>query len=351
MNPPPETSSTPATPVKTKPLLFLTGFLGAGKTTLLRNLLLELKDRGRMADVILNDFANADLDAATLPESTACNIAPIAASCACCDSLDDLMALCASAGKSEGDLLLIELNGTADPLALFEAFTLLEDKLSFFPRWQVGVVDARHWGARQDLDLLEKRQLETAGYWLLSHEDAVPTEQGEAIGESVRALLPHAFRITPSQMADALVEEIEGNRSSIGSPFALRFKPVTTPAAPSLIVSSSSIHDPVHHLSHRFTGCQVPLPPKVRRESILTFLKNLPDWVIRAKALVSLVDAPGCRWLFQRSGFDPIPPPLPTPDIEKVPPSLVCVGAQLDPEALREMAIEHFGNYPERILP
>lgn len=349
MNPPPETSCTPATPVKTKPLLFLTGFLGAGKTTLLRDLLLELKNRGRMADVILNDFANADLDAATLPESTACNIAPIAASCACCDSLDDLIALCDSAGKSEGDLLLIELNGTADPLAIFEAFTLLEHKLPFFPRWQVGVVDARHWGRRADLDLLEKRQLETAGYWLLSHDNAVSAGQSEGVAESVRGLLPHAFRITPRQLADALLEELDGNGSSIGSPFALHFKPVTTPSVAPPIVPTSRVHDPVHHLSHRFTGCQIPLPAKVRRESLLNLLKSLPDWVIRAKALVSLVDAPGCRWLFQRSGFDPIPPPLPTPDIERVPPSLVCVGAHLDPEALRALAETHFGTSGPRV--
>ena len=65
-----------------KPLLFLTGFLGAGKTTLLRGILTESQKLGRSCDVILNDFENAELDAATLP-SYAASIAPIAASCAC----------------------------------------------------------------------------------------------------------------------------------------------------------------------------------------------------------------------------------------------------------------------------
>ncbi|MDP4792509.1 MAG: CobW-like GTP-binding protein, partial [Verrucomicrobiales bacterium] len=69
-----------------KPLLFLTGFLGAGKTTLLRALLNEYRESGRSADVILNDFENAELDASTLPPGAApiAPIAPIAPSCACC---------------------------------------------------------------------------------------------------------------------------------------------------------------------------------------------------------------------------------------------------------------------------
>ena len=45
-----------------KPFLLITGFLGAGKTTLLKRLLHELNPRNIQADVILNDFSNADID-------------------------------------------------------------------------------------------------------------------------------------------------------------------------------------------------------------------------------------------------------------------------------------------------
>ena len=44
-----------------KPFLLITGFLGAGKTTLLKRLLHELNPRNIQADVILNDFSNADI--------------------------------------------------------------------------------------------------------------------------------------------------------------------------------------------------------------------------------------------------------------------------------------------------
>ena len=101
-----------------KPFLLITGFLGAGKTTLLRNLLHELGARNVKADVILNDFSNADIDVATLNPSLLSSVAPLAAGCACCDSLEELVQLCKTASNAKGDLLLVELNGTADPLVL-----------------------------------------------------------------------------------------------------------------------------------------------------------------------------------------------------------------------------------------
>ena len=53
-----------------KPLLIISGFLGAGKTTLLRRILAELDARELRSDVILNDFENATIDAATLNKHT-----------------------------------------------------------------------------------------------------------------------------------------------------------------------------------------------------------------------------------------------------------------------------------------
>ena len=106
-----------------KPFLLITGFLGAGKTTLLRRLLHELNPRNIQADVILNDFSNADIDVASLNPSLLSSVEPLAAGCACCESLDELVQLCRKASIGKGDLLLVELNGTADPLVLLETFT------------------------------------------------------------------------------------------------------------------------------------------------------------------------------------------------------------------------------------
>lgn len=160
------------------------------------------------------------------------------------------------------------LNGTADPLPVLESFSLMEDKLPFFPRLQICLVDARQWGERGDLTALEKRQLETAGYWLLSHSDAVDEARIAAVSESVRSFAPHTLRITAAEFAELLTSETD----TIPTP--------TSPAGESCHAESDHDHhcDPVHRISHRFTGCTLPLPHKVRRHSIVQLLAELPDW-------------------------------------------------------------------------
>ena len=147
--------------VSVRPMLMLTGFLGAGKTTFLRSLLNELADREHLADVILNDRENARLDKETL-KNHAANIEALTGSCVCCDGIDKLYDLILKASQSPHSVLLIELNGTADPVPLLESFTLLESKFCLRPRWQVCVLNARNFGKRGRFNELEQLQLETA---------------------------------------------------------------------------------------------------------------------------------------------------------------------------------------------
>jgi G3E family GTPase len=307
-----------------KPLLFLTGFLGAGKTTLLRGILTESRMLGRSCDVILNDFENAEIDAATLPSYAAsiAPIAPIAASCACCDSLEDLVQLALAAQASRGDALLVELNGTADPLPLLESFTLLEEKLPFFPRWQVAVIHARNWGRRGEYAALERRQLETATHWVLTHAESLTARELRAIARGVASVNPHAKR----SHAHGLAADLHIARGG--------------PEAVSYLSGGGHRHDHTHALSHRFTGCQVPLPGRYRSEDLIALLESLPPVVVRAKALVRLQDRPRSRWLFGRSIDDPVGEPYEVDGLAKAPSSLVCIGPGLDPAAIRALVEE-----------
>lgn len=313
-----------------RPLLLVAGFLGAGKTTLIRTLLTRLSRSGVRADVILNDIANADLDAASIEADQAASITPLAASCACCESLEELVTICGTAARGTGDLLLIELNGTADPLGLLESFTLLKDHFPFSPMVLVCVIDVRHWGERGELTLLERRQMEGAGLHLLSHTDQAGRRRVEAtIGKE----FPDSRQVSAKRLADALMT---------GSPL---------PAAiPDQLRSPASERgrDEVHLLSHQVKGCQISLPPKVRRTAIERLLSRLPDGVLRAKALVKLVEEPGTRWLFEKSGCEVSPSPIPVPGITRLPSSLLCVGLQLDPEPIRTLVANEFGYAPEK---
>ena len=72
-------------------------------------------------------------------------------------------------------------------------------------------------------------------------------------------------------------------------------------------------------------------------------VEALPDEVVRAKALVKLTEAPGCRWLFERTGRHPVGEPLEVSGLTKVATSVVWIGPGLDPARLREFAASHFG--------
>ncbi len=113
--------------------------------------------------------------------------------------------------------------------------------------------------------------------------------------------------------------------------------------AASVRVEVANRHDPAHALAHRFTGWQIPLPGRYRSGQMVRFLEALPEVVVRAKALVRLHDRPGSRWLFGRSGRDPVGEPCEVEGLSRTSTSLVCIGPGLDPSALRALAREHFG--------
>ncbi|MBK1883762.1 hypothetical protein JIN85_15190 [Luteolibacter pohnpeiensis] len=315
--------------VSMRPMVLISGFLGAGKTTFLRDLLQQLVPHQLTADVILNDYENANLDAETLQEKAA-TIAPLASSCACCSGLKDLVDLAVAAQTTRSDVLLVELNGTADPIPLLESFTLLERKLRFRPRWQIGVIDARHFGNRGYYDELEVQQLQTASHFLLSHLDSVPKSKRKELFTQIQKLNPYASRTIASRLAANLAGVI-----ATSSPVVVS----KTEEHP----SAHAHHQHGHHLSHTFTGCQILLPPRLRLKQVTSWLASLPESVIRAKALVTLIEEPGCRKLFERVGLDTMPKPLEVPISDRVPTSAICIGPQLDPNELLEHARQHFG--------
>lgn len=312
-----------------RPSLMITGFLGAGKTTFLRALLVALNRHHIAADVILNDYENAEVDAGTLRESAA-SVEALAASCACCDGLAPLVDLAVAAGRSVNDLLIIELNGTADPLPLQESFTLLESRLRFRPRWQVCVLDARHFSHRENYDPLEKLQLETASHFMLSHVENLSDLDHQLLLTRVRAVNPKASQTTVEAMAASLAQAIaRDQRLLLGVPQKSSRQQLIGPHG--------------SRLAHEFTGCQIFLPQTVTRAAIWTWLAALPADVFRAKALVTIQGEPGVRRLFERVGTELMGDPLEVPISAKVPATGICIGPDLDPVAILALARRELG--------
>lgn len=318
-----------------KPLLLISGFLGAGKTTLLRRLVAGLSQREVKADVILNDVANAELDVASVDPDQVSSITPIGASCACCESLDDLMRLCKRAAEGIGDALLIELNGTADPLGMVESLTLLEKQMAFAPIMHLCVIDVRNWGERGGLTRLERRQMEASELFLLSHADQAEQSAVETVQELVTTEFPRARQVTVQELVDTLGRGVE----------------VLPDRDPDHLLGRQESDDgadldSVHLLSHQVKGFQFPLPPKVRRHAILRLLEDLPGNVLRAKALVRLQEEPGRPWLFERSGQEVSKMGTPIQEGLVQSASLMCVGTSVEPTVIRGLIEGEFGVVP-----
>ena len=324
--------------IATRPMLMLTGFLGAGKTTLLRALLDDLATRNHLADVILNDRENARLDRETLRDHAA-SVAALTGSCVCCDGVHDLCRLIIDLSDSKHNLLFIELNGTSDPIPLQETFTLMKSKFSLQPRWQVCVIDSRFFGNRGHYNELEKLQLETATHYYISWSSELTGKAMLQLENKIRAINPHASRTTASLLADSLSRAIRNNRRhTLATTKTEQTPPFTLASKPSL-PSKSEIHDR-HQIAHEFTGANIIIPKPVKRSHVNSWLENLPESVIRAKALVTLDTDLDCRFLFERVGKEVSPQPLPVRTITKVPCSALFIGPDLQPDEILQFTRE-----------
>lgn len=331
----PSLSELPPALVTVRPMVLLSGFLGAGKTTFLRNCLELLNERGLRMDMILNDRENAELDCETLVDKAA-SVAPLAGSCVCCDGLKDLTELALAASRSKHDALFIELNGTADPVPLIETFTLLESRFKMRPRWQVCVIDCRHFGTRGSFQDLENLQLETASHFYLSHSDEIPKQQLDSIRSALRGINAFASETEPLAFVEALSTALKQTRNVA---IASAVSPVRT--VPSF--SAPKIRDERHRLAHEFTGCQILFEEPQQREDVLSWMADLPDAVIRAKALTRTSGYVHARFLFERVGAEVSPEPLEVPISDRVPASAILIGADLNPPALLESARSKLG--------
>lgn len=311
--------------VEMRPSILITGFLGAGKTTLLRSTLEHLKAIDVKADVILNDYANAMVDSETLLDISE-SIEALGASCACCEGMDFLIDMVVKTAQTKHDILLIELNGTADPLPIIESFTLLENKFKLFPRWNVCVIDARHFEDRGYYNRLERDQLETASHYVISHQEAVSDEKFTHLKKRLIEITPTATILSPGEFTNEAAKLAAAKKKYLLSES-------DTP-------TSSLSKSPYHGISHEITACQIQIHDRVAIETIKPWLEALPSEVMRAKALIDLTDDLEKRYLYERVGTQIPDTPYPVPLKSTVVSSAILIGPDLDTESLLSMTQE-----------
>lgn len=111
------------------PLTILSGYLGAGKTTLIKKLLSA--DHGLRIRVLVNDFGEINLDAASIKAQSE-NVIALTNGCVCCSMEGDLFAALNEALDSDPrpDHIIVEASGIADPAAIASA-ALIEKEIGY----------------------------------------------------------------------------------------------------------------------------------------------------------------------------------------------------------------------------
>jgi len=295
-------------------LVLIVGFLGSGKTTLLSALSRRLRADGVEPFVILNDHANARIDAAAL-QGEGFDVTPVSGSCICCDSKEAMF----EALESRRGLALVEANGTTDPYPLLEHLTIrpaLRER--YGPVLQVSVVAA--WQQRGFDDELELLQVHTASHVVLNRLEAVDAARATFVRDTLRLVAPRAELVTPDALAAEVSMLTRSGRAGGGVP-------------------AQQPPRGAHAVGHAYVSLRVPLPPsRVTRGQVEAWLRALPDDVTRAKGLFLSADDGGFV-VFQRvagpGGFDVSFSVL--SNAPAVEPCAVLIGVRLDAPALTAM--------------
>lgn len=305
------------------PLYLITGFLGAGKTTLMRNMVPALIERGVRPHIILNDYQNARVDAASFEEYAEL-VEPIAGTCICCGSREALFDALRSAPLTPESVMLIEANGTADTTQLIEIFTADLATERYTLPIQVVVIDGKRWQKRHWNNRLERSQVETAGYGLLTRRDEVPPERAAEVQSEVEGLARKLTWTTPDHLVQAAHSLLKQSSQLPPRRFHKKDK-------------SSSAHDHHHHHhhhgEHHFASMEIPLPPRLSQAALEGYLRDLPPEVLRAKGVAYLEGEEHAIYFQRIDGPDSIS--LKRIRFEnRVTPVAILIGTDLKPETL-----------------
>lgn len=278
-------------------LVLLTGFLGAGKTTFLRNLIAELKRRELVPHVILNDYENADVDATFIRQLTR-DVKAISGSCVCCDSRDALIESLEWQPAGPRDVVIVETNGTTDPLPLLDNLAC-DRRTRPFRVKQVALADAKRWGKRWRHNSLERQQVLTASHVFVSYRDVALPGRFEETLASIQKINPRA-RLTDPAILTVEIETALSQReiSTLPPLFPAVGKNNSAPS-----VFGFKTIPPVkfsHDQAHAFSSVQLAIPPAVEETALKDWLKSLPPEVLRVKGVTQLASAPGELLCFQR---------------------------------------------------
>jgi len=292
--------------------------LGSGKTTLLKTLIPLLQEQGIRAQVIINDYQNAKVDAEQLLLLSE-EIRAISGDCVCCGSKDELIEALQKFEHGPDRVMLVETNGTTDSEQLIELLSLEKQLNKFSLPIQVSLIDAKRWQKRFWHNALEREQARTASHLIISRQDEVAPKRLAEVEGSFSGLGIRGRQTTAQEFSAELADVM---------------REVADVAERSFATEPSEEVRYHLHTNHHFASVEVTLPAQVTRTEFGQFLKELPESVIRAKGLVCFADQPEEFFVFQKVDRFDEPQFFPIGKAQKQPLALF-IGPELPKEQLR----------------
>lgn len=255
-----------------EPIITIVGFLGAGKTTLLKHLVETLIHAQWRPFVVLNDYADAELDAQELSAYlTPDAVQPLTGSCICCDGINELRASVNDLPMRERGITLIEANGTSDASTLM-GFLGVGLAARFLPPVQVSVVDVRNWQRRAFLNELEAEQIRVSSLVLLTHVENSSTERVAAVKHDLEIRNPLASVVTRTELDALLIPDLE---------------PLDNPGTA------------MDHGKSHWSSCSVDLPDLPDVACIRSICEAIPATILRIKGCTRVDGSDGYTY-FER---------------------------------------------------
>ncbi|MFK7856496.1 MAG: GTP-binding protein [Granulosicoccus sp.] len=247
-------------------IITIVGFLGAGKTTLLKHLVQSALKNQLHPYIILNDYADANLDAQYISDSLSpSSVKALTGSCICCDGINELRDCVNNISPREGGITLIEANGTSDASRLME-FLGVGLNEHFHPPIQISVVDVRNWQKRDRHNELEAEQVKVGSLMVFTHCDGVSKERIAQVEFDVREINPLASITTAEELDVLLLSKLEPIKAS-PSEFA-------------------------HHKTH-WSSCSIDLPDLPDVQCIKRLCDSIPSDILRIKGCVKVSQIDG----------------------------------------------------------
>ena len=300
-------------------LIVLTGFLGSGKTTFLQHFIDHQNRNNRFVAVIQNEVGEVGLDGGLLDHDYA--VTEIDEGCICCTLVGNVKkALHHLMGEFHPDTIVLETTGLANPLNLLDELAEVADLVRFDS--VTTLVDGVNLDSALADSHVAREQIRAADAVLLNKADLLDAAAIDRITALVRQINP-AAPVIPTVQGDINPALLYGD------------DPESLAAMASDGGPAGHQHGPDHRHDH-FGTCKLTFDRPLTAAQLARGLTGMPDGVFRVKGVVWLDGRPRPQVVQMVAGRHEISDHPGRVDDDS-PGYLVCIGRELEPEALQRL--------------